>query len=827
MINYSADLQRVLDYMVDEVGALYPCREYTLEHFFLSMLEKKKCHANVILNSFLMSNNLRKLIEIYSEYLSNQYGNSVGYNPYKKIIKFNKTLNDVLKSSEEEAKNVGNDEISTEHALLAILNPINEHMFGKHRNALREAGIDYQFIFNRCVDVNDNIKNNKDMKPMEKNEIVKTIKSQINPKAITPKTDYINNYTINVTKLVQEGKVDKLIGREREIDLIINVLSRRKKNNVILVGNGGCGKTTIVYGVAEKILNGEVPSSLQNKEIIQLNVMSLVSGTHFRGMMEERINGLFNELKQNNRYILFLDDMQQVIKTSSKEKDTDLSPMVGDILNGGEVSVIGTTTFKDYRNGIENNTSLSRKLQKIVIEPNTIEESTNILLANKTYYEDFHGVDLSEDVIKETIKLSERYITDRSLPDSAIDVIDLVGASVKMNIKDPDEIIQAKQRLSEIDEEKLSLLNQGDFERVEELTKEEKGVKKIISKFKRERESKENRILVTVNDIRKVISNITNIPINKLNTNEKEKIANIDNVLKQSVVGQDEAIDAICKIIKRNKIGLGNKKKVNGSMLLLGPTGCGKTLIAKKLAEEIFGNENDLIRFDMSEYSEKNSVAKLLGSAPGYIGYENGGQLTEAVKNKQHCVILLDEIEKADQEVYNVFLQLFDEGRLTDSSGQLVNFKNVIVLMTSNVGARQASEFGKGSGFITDEGSNKKSIIDKQLKKKFSPEFLNRIDKIIHFNQLSDENLKDIITLELNKFNSRLKELNFSITWDDKSIVYLYEKTLEEKEYGARPIIRIIQNEIEDKMTNLLLSSDYEKNHVFTLTCKDNEIVIE
>jgi ATP-dependent Clp protease ATP-binding subunit ClpC len=393
--------------------------------------------------------------------------------------------------------------------------------------------------------------------------------------------------------------------------------------------------------------------------------------------------------------------------------------------------------------------------------------------------------------------------------------------------REPIGIQNTKKRMRQIEEEKNEALNNGDFEKIDSLTIEENVLASDLSDYKRDiKKLNVNVIDISEDDVADVVSEITKIPVSKLSTNEKAKIAHIDEILKKSIVGQDEAVDSVCRVIKRNKVGLGDRNKTMANILLAGPTGSGKTLIAKKLAEEIFGDEKALIRIDMSEYSEKNSVAKLTGAAPGYVGYENGGQLTEQIKHKQHCVLLLDEIEKADQEVYNIFLQLFDEGRLTDSSGQIVNFKNVIVLMTSNIGARKAAELGSGLGFVSNEDSNKKSIIEKELKKKFTPEFLNRLDQIVYFNSLSDDNLKNIVKLEINKFNDRLNNIEYNITYTDDVVDYIHVEAVKKKEFGARPIIRLIQKNIEDKITELMLENEYKPNYTFSASCVNGEIVI-
>ena len=656
------------------------------------------------------------------------------------------------------------------------------------------------------------------------------LKNNVNTKATTNggKHQFIDQYTINLNQLAKKGEIDDLIGREKEIEQIIKVMARRNKNNVVLVGKSGVGKTQIVYGLANFINQNKVPSILQGKEIVMINITSLVSGTHFRGMFEERVNGLFEELKQSKKYILFIDDMQNVLKSSSKEKDTDISSMIGTILSEGHVRVIGTVNFKDYRNSIETNTSIARKLQKIVIEATSIDESVDILNKNKFYYEEHHKVKYNDDVIRLCVKLSDRYITERSLPDSAFDVLDLSGANTCLMRRESEEIIEHRQKLEALNTEKNDALNNGNFEFIDSIEERENFHKKEIANLKRlnQENDVDEYIEITKENIMSTISEITNVPIDKLQANDKEKVSNIDKVLKEQIIGQDEAIDSICKVIKRNKVGLGNKSRCRGVHLLLGKSGVGKTLLAKKIAEEIYGSENDLVRIDMSEYSEKSSISKLTGAAPSYIGYENGGQLTEAIKHKQHCVLLLDEIEKANSEVYNLFLQLFDEGRLTDSSGQIVNFKNVLVLMTSNVGTKQASDMGKGIGFTSDKNSNEKNIIDKSLKKTFTPEFLNRIDQVVYFNSLSDDNLKHIVELELKKFINRMNEIDFNFNYNEEVVNYLHQLAIKEKEYGARPIIRIIQNQIEDEVTDLMLKNEYKTNYTFNATIEDGKLHI-
>ena len=823
--NYSQELQDVIQYMIDVLDKEFPSLMFSPEYLLTSIFDNKKCYAYGILNNCLMTSNIEELRNIYITWLDTHAATRV-FQPKTPSIRFNRELKGILEKAEEERAELNSEQVTTTHVLLAMLNPQNG--FQKIIDVFSNVGIDYSFIFNKYAEK----KEPKQEKPNENKRIRNNnnpipLKTEINTKAVTSKTNYINQYTTNITNLAREGKLDQLVGRDKEINQIIKTLARRKKNNAILVGNGGCGKTQIVYGLANLIINGDVPEILKDKEIVMMNIMSLVSGTHFRGMFEERVNGLFDELKNSSHHILFIDDIQNVLKSTSKEKDTDLSGMIGNILAEGEVRVIATSTFKDYRNSVEINTSISRKFQKIVIEPTSVEETIEILENNKHYYEEYHQVNYDSDTIKKTVELAHRYITDRSLPDSAIDIIDLAGAYTCLAHKDPVHIIDAKRRIYELEQEKSNCLNTGDFEQIEDLEKEENALKLVIADFNREKAENPDQyiIKITEDNIASAVSDMTNIPISKMNTNEKTQIAKIDEVLRTHVVGQDEAIESICKVIKRNKVGLGDKNKPLGVFLLAGESGTGKSLIAKKLAEEIFGSEKDLVRIDMSEYSEKSSVAKLIGAAPGYVGFENGGQLTEAIKNKQHCVLLLDEIEKADPEVYNLFLPLFDEGRLTDNAGQTVNFKNVIIIMTSNVGVKVAAEMGGGVGFVVDALTNQHAIIEKQLKRTFAPEFLNRLNKVVYFNSLTDDNMKDIVRLEIKKFNKRLEEIKCQVECSDAVIDYIHELALLEKGMGARPIGRLIQTHIEDNVTELLLLNDYN-NYTFKADIENESVVL-
>lgn len=800
---YTFELNNVIAYAEDELTKDFPNNYISVEYILLAILEVERCYANKILESCLMSSYMDNLIKAYRSILVSNTESPFGIGDKKQHTGRLDTL--LNTDAPNEMRLTNSKEIGTEHVLLAILNKKNNYTEGE---IFTKFGIEYDFLLMKCRQ-HDNSKN-EEIPP----------KSQVNAINMGQgqgKHQFINSLTENINDKVSNGTIDEIVGRDEQINDIIKILSRRNKNNVILIGGGGCGKTSIVYGLAEAIEEGNVPKRLIGKKVVKLNIPKLVAGTTLRGMFEERVNGLFTELKSSKKYILFIDDINQVLRSTSKEKDTDLSGMLGDILDDGNVRIIATANFKDYKNTVEINTSISRKLQKVVIEPTTVTDTVTIIERTKKNYEDFHNVKYPMETVKKAVEMAERYVTDRMLPDSAFDVIDLAGASSSVQCVDSDDIKSIRKRIAAIDSEKGTALNSGDFEMVNSLITEERVLKNELATKNRQESATEAEYKdVTIDDIIKAVSEITNVPMSKLNTDEKRKISKIDEILKKSVIGQDEAVDSICKVIKRNKVGLGDKTKTLGNILCCGPSGVGKTLIAKKLAEEIFGDEKALVRIDMSEYSEKSSVSKLTGAAPGYIGFENGGQLTEAIKHKQHCVLLLDEIEKADQEVYNVFLQLFDDGRLTDSSGQIVNFKNVIVLMTSNIGAKAASDFGNGLGFVENKGMNKRSIIDKELKKKFTPEFLNRLDKIVYFNDLTDDNMRDIVKIELEKLNKRMRDINYNLVYDDSVISYVQEKAKETNGMGARPILRVIQNDIEDKVTDLMLENDYTPNYSFS-----------
>lgn len=824
----------ILAYMLDVLNNEFPTVEFTPEYIMLSILDNPRCHANMIMDNILMTDTL--------DYLRNYYADVIKGQPKKPILnittkfKFNEELTGIYDKAEIEANAMSSSKLGSEHVLLAIMNPSNHFKIAEKLNSL---GLSYDSMCNNCRDFEASSTEQKTpkVKKSDKSYINNNhqdngkipLKSEVNSKVFVQNgnTPFINKYTIDLHEEIANGKYDKLVGRESILNNIITVLSRRRKNNVILVGKPGCGKTSIGYRLAEMIDEGCVPATLEGKKVVMLDVMALLSGTHLRGMFEERVDGLFKELKNNSNYILFIDDMQNIVRNTGKDKDGDLSDVIGRILTEGDVRVIGTIPFKDYRNGIENNSALSTKLQKIIVEPSSKEETLEILKSNKGYYENFHHVKFDDACLLKAVKLAKRYITNNSLPDSAIDVIDLTGASISLNNEQSISLKTLKEKLKSFDAEKKNAMNSGNFEKLDEIAKKESLLQKEIADMKKMIDNDESTwIKATEDDIADTVSAITTIPVSKLSDSNKTTILHIDEILKKDVIGQDEAINDISKAIKRSRAGFSDNNRCI-SLMLIGKSGVGKTLIAKKLAENVFGDEKALVRFDMSEYQDKTSVNKLLGSSAGYVGYDNGGLLTEAVKNKPYCVLLFDEIEKADESIYNVFLQLFDEGRLTDNNGTTVNFKNVIVIMTSNVGAKQASELGNGVGFQSNEEENKKAIIEKSLKNKFNPEFLNRIDKIIHFNSLTDENIKAITALELDKLTNRVKENGVNLTYNSDVVDYVFKKAIREKEYGARPVMRIIQDNISDKIVDMVLESDNNQNSFDISIDKYDEVTVK
>jgi ATP-dependent Clp protease ATP-binding subunit ClpC len=656
----------------------------------------------------------------------------------------------------------------------------------------------------------------------------------INPKRTKKgsNTPILDNFSRDLIKLAEEGKIDPIIGRDKEVKRIAQILSRKKKNNAVIVGDAGVGKTAIVEKLALMIQKGECPTVLLDKRIMSLDLTSLVAGTKYRGQFEERIKAILTELQDAPNVIVFIDELHTMVGAGNASGAMDAANIMKPALARGEMQCIGATTFDEYKKHIEKDGALSRRFQKVILKEPSQADTIAILKNLQNSYQDFHKVNYEDNVIETVVKLAGRYITDRQFPDKAIDVLDELGAEKRVTSQIPEVIEKLKKEVEDIKEKKLDVVKKQNYEQAAKLRDEERKVNVKLDEEKKKwmDSQKDNRIPVSIDDVYSVVSEMTGVPITKLDTKETVNLLNMEKTLSAKVIGQDEAISSISKAIRRNRVGIKDANKPIGSFIFLGSTGVGKTFLAKSLAENLFGDPDKIIRVDMSEYMERHNVSRLIGSPPGYIGHDEGGQLTEKVKNNPFSVILFDEIEKAHKDVFNILLQILDEGHLTDSFGRKVNFTNCLIIMTSNVGAKKVSEFGGGVGFTTSSSETqkyevKKSMIQKSLKQQFNPEFLNRIDDIVLFNSLNDETLKRIVNVELGKLNSRLIEKSYKITFEQSVIDQIFNLNTQE-EYGARPLKRIIQNLCEDFLSEQILMGNIVENEEISIIFEENELKI-
>jgi ATP-dependent Clp protease ATP-binding subunit ClpC len=645
-------------------------------------------------------------------------------------------------------------------------------------------------------------------------------------------TPILDNFSRDLIKLAEEGKIDPVVGRDKEVKRIAQILSRKKKNNAVIVGDAGVGKSALVEKLAISIVKGDCPTNLLDKRIMSLDLTSLVAGTKYRGQFEERIKAILNELQEAPNVIVFIDELHTMVGAGNASGSMDAANILKPALARGEMQCIGATTFDEYKKSIEKDAALVRRFQKIILKEPTQSETVDILKNIQSSYENFHKVKYDDGVIETVVKLSARYITDRQFPDKAIDVLDELGSEKKISMRIPDSIEKLKKAADEIKEKKILVVKSQNYE---EAAKLRDGERKVLEKLEDEKKKwsekqRDNKIPVSVDDVYDIITNMTGVPITKLDSKETEKLLKMEDILSAKVIGQEEAITSISKAIRRNRVGIKDGNKPIGSFIFLGSTGVGKTFLAKSIAELLFDDPDKIIRVDMSEFMDRHNVSKLIGSPPGYVGYDEGGQLTEKIKNNPFSVILFDEIEKAHKDVFNLLLQILDEGHLTDSFGRKVNFTNTIVIMTSNVGAKKVSEFGGGVGFSTTGSDEqkyevRKTMIQKSLKQQFNPEFLNRIDDIILFNSLNEETLRKIVTIELGKLNNRLTDKGYKINFDKTITSRIYELNKQE-EYGARPLKRIIQNLLEDFLSEEILKGNIKENEQITLKYKDENLVI-
>jgi ATP-dependent Clp protease ATP-binding subunit ClpC len=647
------------------------------------------------------------------------------------------------------------------------------------------------------------------------------------------KTPVLDNFSRDLIKLASEDKLDPVIGRDNEINRIAQILSRRKKNNPIIIGEPGCGKTAIIEGLAMKIFEGDCPQNLCDKRIVTLDMTSIVAGTKYRGQFEERLKVIMDELYENPDIIVFIDEIHTIIGAGNSSGSMDASNIFKPALARGELQCIGATTLDEYRQNIEKDGALERRFQKVVVDGSTISETLQILENIKSKYESHHKVNYTPEAIKACVILADRYITDREFPDKAIDIMDEVGARSQINVKLPDIIEKLKMDALEIKDKKIQVVKNQKYEEAAKLRDEEKKILKRLETEKEKWEEQKNNTRKDISEdmVFEVVSLMTKIPISKLNTNEKESLLGLETNLKKFIIGQDDAVGTISRAIRRNRVGIKDPNRPIGSFIFLGSTGVGKTHLAKQLAKEIFGNEDALIRIDMSEYQEKHNMSRLIGSPPGYVGYDQGGQLTEAVKNKPYSVILFDEIEKANKDIFSLLLQMMDDGHLTDSFGRKINFKNTLIIMTSNLGVKKLQDFGTGVGFETTirASSNedmKKSLLQKELKNHFTPEFLNRVDEVIIFNQLKEVEVAQIVEIELLKLSTRLTSMGYDIEFTTETKEFIGKVGYDEK-YGARPIKRAIQEKLEDLISEEVLRGTIKENEKYKIVLVGEKLTIE
>jgi ATP-dependent Clp protease ATP-binding subunit ClpC len=732
----------------------------------------------------------------------------------------------VLKKSFLEAKLSKSEQIGTEHLLLSILR--EEDCVAT--SILNKYGIIYDIVRDEL----DNMMKNENLPraefPGSSDEEGENFgaaqRKSADPKSKTPVLD---NFGRDLTKMAEQGRLDPIVGRESEIERVSQILSRRKKNNPILIGEPGVGKSAIAEGLALRIVQRKVSRILFNKRIISLDLASLVAGTKYRGQFEERMKAVMAEIEKNPDIILFIDEIHTIIGAGGASGSLDASNMFKPALARGEMQVIGATTLDEYRQYIEKDGALERRFQKVIIDPTTVEETIQILNNIKEKYEDHHMVTFTPEAISACVKLTDRYISDRHLPDKAIDALDEVGSRVHItNINVPKEIIEIEAQIEALKEKKNEVIKSQQYEEAAKLRDDERKLqdKLEVEKKKWEEESKIHRVQVTEENVAEVVSMMCGIPVTRVAQKESGRLVNMGQELKGKVIGQDEAVEKVVKAIQRNRAGLKDPNKPIGSFFFLGPTGVGKTQLAKVLAKYLFDSEESLIRIDMSEYMEKFSISRLVGAPPGYVGYEEGGQLTEKVRRKPYSIILLDEIEKAHPDVFNLLLQVLDDGHMTDGLGRKIDFKNTILIMTSNIGARQLADFGTGVGFGTKSQSeqkdeNSKMVIQNALRKAFSPEFLNRIDDMIMFKSLSREDIHKIIDLELIKLYGRINSLGYQVELTDKAKDFICEKGYDEK-YGARPLKRAIQKFIEDPLAEEIIKSNLKEGDSIKLDLEDS-----
>ena len=792
-----------------------------VEHLLLGLIREGDGKAIKILNEFHLD-----LQQIRQEVEKNLIKNSKKGVESLTNIPLVKQAEKVLKLTYLEAKLFKSSMIGTEHLLLSILKDEDNVAC----RILNKYGVIYDNVKDELETMRDEKTTPRSEFPggqEEENESFATQKKPTDPKSKTPVLD---NFGRDLTKMAEMGKLDPIVGRDKEIERVSQILSRRKKNNPILIGEPGVGKSAVAEGLALRIVQRKVSRVLFNKRVVSLDLASLVAGTKYRGQFEERMKAVMQEIEKNPDIILFIDEIHTIIGAGGASGSLDAANMFKPALARGELQAIGATTLDEYRQYIEKDGALVRRFQKVLIEPTTEEETIQILNNIKERYEMHHSVSYTPEAVEACVKLTERYITDRHLPDKAIDALDEVGSRVHItNINVPAEIIMIEKSIEELKDLKNEVVKSQQYEKAAELRDNERKLqeKLEIANKKWDDESKANRVIVSEEDVAEVVSMMCGIPVTKITAGESGKLANMANELTGKVIGQDEAVMKVVKAVQRSRAGLKDPNKPIGSFFFLGPTGVGKTQLAKVLSKYLFDSEDSLIRIDMSEFMEKFSISRLVGAPPGYVGYEEGGQLTEKVRRKPYSIVLLDEIEKAHPDVFNLLLQVLDDGHMTDGLGRKIDFKNTIIVMTSNIGARQLADFGTGVGFGTKTQvdqvvENSKVVIQNALRKAFSPEFLNRVDDMIIFHSLKREDIHKIIDLELEKLFGRIISLGYTIEISDKAKDFICGKGYDEK-FGARPLKRAIQKYIEDPLAEEIVKANLSEGDKIILDIEEGK----
>ena len=790
-----------------EEAKLYNNPTIKIEHIVIAMINDYDNSAIKFLESLGIDiDELHKKIEKKLVKKHNSEDDSIS------SLHLDEEAQQIVKGAEKECDNLQELYLDTPHIFLSML---------KKNNAvskiLKSMGIDYKkyegAVKERLIE--------NSFESMEDPDFFSRSQRK---KSGSSKTPILDNFSLDVTKRASEGKIDPVIGRDDVIQRVAQILSRKKKNNPVLIGDPGVGKTTIIEGLALKINEGDAPRTLLDKRIISLDLTSLVAGTKYRGQFEERIKGVVDEILGNDSIILFIDELHNVVGAGNATGSMDAANIFKPALSRGDLQLIGATTLDEFRQHIEKDGALTRRFQQVIVDPPSIEDTILILNKIKPSYEFYHKVNYLPVSIEQCVKLADRYITDREFPDKAIDIMDEVGARSQVNAKPPPIITELEGEIVNIKDEKNSVVKSQKYEEAAKLRDKERQITEKLEIEKEVWKNQLNKKRTTINpeDVSAVVSHMTGIPLNRLSGEEGKRLMDMEKEMKSHIIGQGDAVTKIAQSLRRNRVGIRNPKKPIGTFMFLGPTGVGKTHVAKKLAEYMFGEEDALIRIDMSEYQEKHAVSRMIGSPPGYVGHEEGGQLTEKVRRKPYSILLFDEIEKANKDVYNILLQLLDDGQLTDSLGRKVNFKNCVVIMTSNVGARKIQDFGDGVGFSTKTlkeniNNNRTEVLKKELKKHFPPEFLNRLDDVVIFDPLEEKEIKQIVELEINKLKERMIELGYKLKLLRSIKDFLGEIGFD-VEYGARPLNRAIQKYVEDPISEEVLKGHVTEGQTIVLS---------